>query len=208
MNASRFITLAFGLCSLMSTPCLAQATIQLPSVDFPRAMSLADALQKRRSVRDFTDARALSDQTLANLLWAACGISSDDGKITAPSAMNKQDIRLYVCRQDGAYLYIPQSNTLLQVSDHDLRHAVADRQAFAAQAPLCLVLVSDTGQFAHNGQLMGAVDAGYVSQNICLACTALGLKTVPRMTMDQATLREALGLSDTMVLLLNHPVGY
>ena len=30
---------------------------------------------------------------------------------------------------------------------------------------------------------MGVVDAGYVSENICLTCIALGLNTVPRITI-------------------------
>ena len=55
---------------------------------------------------------------------------------------------------------------------------------------------------------MGAIDAGYVSQNICLACTALELATVPRMTMDKETLAKELQLNENKVLLLNHPVGY
>jgi nitroreductase len=54
---------------------------------------------------------------------------------------------------------------------------------------------------------MGLADAGYVSENICLVCTALGLKTVPRMTMDEETLRTALQLGDYDDLVLNHPIG-
>ena len=55
---------------------------------------------------------------------------------------------------------------------------------------------------------MGAIDAGYVSQNICLACTALGLATVPRMTMNKETLAKELHLDENKTLLVNHPVGY
>ena len=57
-------------------------------------------------------------------------------------------------------------------------------------------------------KIMGAIDAGYVSQNICLACTALGLATVPRMTMDKETLAKELYLDENKTLLVNHPVGY
>jgi len=69
-------------------------------------------------------------------------------------------------------------------------------------------LASDHSVFGNNAELLGSVDAGYVSQNICLACTALGLKTVPRMTMDQAALHSALSLPEKTVLIINHPVGY
>ena len=208
MKARTLLSMAFILLTLSVMPCRAQQVIKLPAPNFPTTMSLAEALQTRRSQREYTNPQPLSDQVLANLLWAACGVSSEDGKITAPSAMNKQDVRVYVCRADGAYLYNAQANTLTQLTDRDLRQAVASRQTFAAEAPVCLVLASDLSLFGRNAEITGAVDVGYVSQNICLACTALGLKTVPRMTMDQATLHSALALPEKTVLLINHPVGY
>ena len=52
------------------------------------------------------------------------------------------------------------------------------------------------------------MDAGIVSQNISLACAGLGLATVPRGTMDKASLAKKLRLKDSQVLLLNHPVGH
>ena len=65
-----------------------------------------------------------------------------------------------------------------------------------------LVLVSDTKDN------WGALDAGIVSQNISLYCSAVQLATVPRGSMDQEALRKALKLADNQQLYLNHPVGY
>ena len=208
MKSVKFSALVFVLFTLCSPVCLAQEEIALPAPDFPRTVSLGEALQQRRSERDFSNPAPLSDQVLSNLLWAACGISSDEGKITAPSAMNRQDICVYVCREDGAYRYDASRHVLLKVSDKDLRQPIASRQSFAAQAPVCLLIASDLSRFERNAEQMGTVDAGYVSQNICLACVALGLKTVPRMTMDQAALHSALNLPEKTLLILNHPVGY
>ena len=56
--------------------------------------------------------------------------------------------------------------------------------------------------------ISGAIDSGYVSQNIDLACEALGLATVPRATMDKETLKKELKLTDDQHAILNHPVGY
>ena len=90
--------------------------------------------------------------------------------------------------------------------------AVAAGQDFAATAPACLILVADLSKLgdasAERTRLMGAADVGIVSQNISLFCAAAGLSTVPRATMDSATLREALGLSEAQLPVLNHPVGY
>ena len=52
------------------------------------------------------------------------------------------------------------------------------------------------------------MDAGYVSQNICLYCSAAKLATVPRASMDKEALTKALNLTDNQFPVLNNPVGY
>lgn len=200
-----------SLVAMTGMQLMAQSTIQLPTPDKHVQMSLFEALQNRKSTRSFSD-KAVSDATLSQLLWAAIGINRADGHLTAPTAINAQDISVYVIRKDSAYRYQAKQNTLEKVSDQDLRQAVASRQAYAADAPVSLVIVSDNAKFkgsSTNGPtLSGAMDAGYVSQNICLATEALGLVTVPRATMDKDALRQALKLTDQQHPLLNHPVGY
>lgn len=187
----------------------AQETIQLPQPDRKMlSMSLGDALQQRRSVREYQKGQEIDRQTLSTLLWAACGISEPStGKITAPSAVNMQDIKVYVCSEKGAYLFNPKANTLTRVCEKDLRPAIAGRQAFAREAPLSLVLVSTKDTDRSPNEKYGGVDAGYVSQNIYLACTALGLKTVARASMNFDVLKEELKLKETSLLELNHPIG-
>ena len=193
------------LCMVMVAA--AQEVQPLPKPDKKAKMTLFQALDRRESVRDYSD-REIPERTLSNLLWAACGINRPgQGRITAPSAINAQDITVYVCRQDGAWKYDAAAHALTKVSDKDLRKQVAGFQDFAATAPVSLVLVSDISKVRNHSEL-GAMDAGYVSENICLACTALGLATVPRATMDKAELAKELKLSDSEVLMLNNPVGY
>lgn len=204
-----FLTLLPAL--LLSCSAGAQTNVQLPAPDGVKTvkMTLMQALQKRHSTREYNTSKTITDRTLSNLLWAACGYNRPEEKrITAPSALNTQDILVYVCRKDGAYRYDPDANSLVQVSSEDLRPAVAHRQDFAKSAPVCLVLVSDQGKFRQPNIEMGALDAGYVSQNICLAATAIGLATVPRATMDKEALAKGLGLTENQVPLLNHPVGW
>ena len=170
-------------------------------------MSVMQALKQRRSERSYADTE-LSNQQLSTILWAACGISDEKtGKITAPSAMNKQDITLYVACKDGAWRYDNKANSLIKVSKKDLRGAVASRQEFAAKAPVSIVIVSDQSKYGNKALEFGSMSAGYVSQNIYLACTAMGLSTVARATMDEDTLRKEQGLKDTDRLMLNHPIG-
>lgn len=187
--------------------------VTLPQPDKSLGMTLMTALQNRHSTREFSE-KEISDSTLATVLWAACGINRpEEGKITAPSAINKQDILVYVVRKDGTYLYLPKDNGLLKITDQDLRKAVAGPQDFAATAPVSLVFVSDHSRFPAEipdapKATMGAIDAGYVSQNVALVCTALGLNNVPRMTMDATSLKKALNLTDQQDLLLNQQIGY
>ncbi len=187
----------------------AQDIISLPQPEVNKlSMSLGDALQKRRSERKYSN-QEISLQTLSTILWAACGVSDPKtGKITAPSAINMQDIKIYVCSKDGACLYNAKANTLTKVSDKDLREVLAGRQTFAKSAPVTLLLVSTKDTDRSPNERYGAVDAGYVSQNIYLACTALGMKTVARAQMDVEALRRALNFPATTLLELNHPIGY
>ncbi|MDD6002042.1 MAG: nitroreductase family protein [Bacteroidales bacterium] len=185
--------------------------VKLPEPDKNVSMTLYQALQQRKSVREYST-KDIDDMKLSQLLWAAVGINRPDGHLTAPTAINAQDITVYVCRKDGAYLYVAKDNTLQKVSDKDLRKSVASAQAFAADAPISLVIVTDNAKFrggSTNGPtISGAIDAGYVSQNIDLACEALGLCTVPRATMDKDALKKELKLTDSQNAILNHPIGY
>jgi SagB-type dehydrogenase family enzyme len=202
-----------SMLALMSTSCLAQNSIVLPKPSMDNKVTLMQALQSRHSAREYAD-KQIPDDVLSTVLWAACGINRpSEGKITAPSAINAQDILVYVVRKDGTYLYQPKDNSLQKVSSKDLRAAVAGRQNFASSAPVSLVLVSNHNKFPQQipneaKVRMGVVDAGYVSENICLACSALGLNTVPRMTMDTETLKRELRLDDSYDLVLNSQIGY
>ncbi len=200
----------FALALIMTGSIQAQEVITLPQPEVSKlSMSLGDALQQRRSMRSFTE-QEISMQTLSTLLWAACGVSDPKtGKITAPSAINMQDIKVYVCSKDGVCLYNAKANTLTKVSGKDIREAIAGKmQQFAKTAPISLVLVSTKDTDRSPNDKYGAMDAGYVSQNIYLACTALGMKTVARAMMDYDTLKQELNLPETSYLELNHPIGY
>ena len=205
----RFYAIAIAL--MIGAGAFAQDVIPLPQPKWDDnnggKATLVEVLKNRRSEREYSK-EALSDQVLSNVLWAACGINRPaEKKITAPSAINAQDVIVFVCRSDGAFRYDALNNTLIKVSSKDLRKDVAANQAFSAVAPVSLVLVSDLNKFRSPRAELGAIDAGYVSENICLICTAMGLKTVPRATMNKEVLAKELGLIDNQILELNHPIG-
>jgi SagB-type dehydrogenase family enzyme len=185
--------------------------IKLNAPNKSRGSAVMKALSDRQSTREF-DTKELSLQDLSDLLWAANGINREDGKRTAPSAMNRQEIDVYVVNKDGSYLYDPVSHTLKGVTPGDFRKAVAVSQEWAATAPVSIILVANLEKLgdpkSENTRSMAALDAGIVNQNIHIFCAAVGLATVPRGTMNQEELKKALKLSDTQALMLNNPVGH
>lgn len=185
--------------------------IKLNAPDKTRGTAVMKALSDRKSVREF-DTKDLSLQDLSDLLWAANGINRPDGKRTAPTAKNCQEIDVYVINKNGAYLYDPSANILTVVAKGDFRKSIASQQDYVLQAPVCIVLVANLEKLGdpsqENTRLMAAVDAGIVCQNINIFCSAVGLSTVPRAWMVKDELKKALNLSDTQFLMMNNPVGY
>ena len=185
--------------------------IKLDAPDKTGGAPLMKVLNERKSDRTFAPDR-LKPKDLSDLLWAANGVNRPDGKRTAPSAINAQDVDVYVILPEGAYLYDAKAHALNPVAAGDYRAAVAGGQDFVKTAPLSLVLVSDLKRLSktpdENTKLMGAVDVGIVSQNINIVCASLGLSTVPRASMDKDALKKALKLTDTHLILMNSPVGY
>jgi len=188
--------------------------IDLPKPNLDKGHSIMKSLSLRKSAaaQDFGKAKDLSLMELSELLWAANGINRpNEEKRTAPSAMNAQDIDIYVLAKNGAYLYNAKNNSLNLVTNSDLRAMAAGSQEAFAAAPIILLLVSDVSKFPRGDdatrQKMGMFDAGIVSQNISLYCSGTGLITRVRMFMDSEGLAKALKLPATQIPMLNHPTG-
>jgi SagB-type dehydrogenase family enzyme len=184
--------------------------IRLVKPDKSRGEGVMKVLEKRKSERAFAE-KDLSAQDLSDVLWAANGVSRPDGRRTAPSAINAQEVDVFVITKEGAYIYDAKEHLLHLLTAGDFRKAVAAGQDFAADAPLSIVLAADVSRLRgddERAKLIGAVDVGIVCQNINIACAALGLATVPRATMDKETLTRVLKLKEAHLLLMNNPVGY
>lgn len=214
--ADTFLISKHNMKKLLLSAALLLATVSFAQTNLPapqkakKTLSVMEALSTRHSERAYSN-KALTDQELSDLLWAAGGVNRPDGHITSPTAMNKQEIRIFVFTAKGVSEYLPQTNQLKEVVKGDHRDIVAGRQDFAKTAPVSLVLVGDFDKFGSNAEhakLMVAVDAGIVSENINLYCAAAGLATVPRGTMDGPAIQKLLGLNANQLPILNNPVGY
>lgn len=207
---SIFLSLV-AACMLSGAYAQTLSPIQLKAPEKKAGLSVMETLANRHSTREFSN-KNLMLQELSNLLWAANGINRPEkGMRTAPSAMNAQEVDVYVCMEEGAFLYDAKSNQLQPVIQEDLRGLVGGKQTFVKNAPVVLLMVSDLSKLpggnSEQTKLMAAIDAGIVSQNISIACSGLGLITVPRASMDKEALAQKLKLKSTQLLLMNNPVG-
>ncbi len=195
---------------LMTSVATFAQDIKLPAPDFnQKSLSMIETLRTRHSVRSYENT-PLTKQQISNVCWAACGQTRDDNHITAPTAMNRQEIRLFVFTKEGVYEYFTKGNLLKQKVKGDHRKLIAGQQDFVMQAPVSLLMVIDFEKFGSQDEralMMGCVDAGNVSENINLYCQAVGLATVPRASMDTKGISKLLQLSDKQLPIMNNPIG-
>jgi nitroreductase len=187
------------------------AASPLPKPKTEGGMPLMEALKNRKSSREFAD-RSLSDQVLGNLLWAADGVNRPDGHRTAPSAMNWQQIDIYVAKADGLWLFDPNAHALTKVLDKDVREATGT-QPFVKTAPVNLVYVADFARLPKNMAdadklFNSAADTGFIAQNVYLYCASEGLSAVVRGLVDKPVCAKAMGLRDDQKIILAQTVGY
>lgn len=187
-----------------------QQALALPAPRRERSSLLA-LLERRRSQREFSPA-ALPLELLSDLLWAAFGINRPDtGGRTAPSALNAQEIDVYVALPSGLYLYHAKAHDLRRVAEVDARR-VTGYQDFVDEAPIDLIYVADHAhtRAVPEGQrdVFAAACAGAVAQNVYLFCAEQGLNTVVRAWFDGKALAETLKLGSHERVLLTQTVGY
>ncbi|MGB7495165.1 MAG: SagB/ThcOx family dehydrogenase [Candidatus Acidiferrum sp.] len=205
-----FAFLLLSICFAPISPAQSLKPVQLPSPQTHGGRPLMQALSERKSTREFSSA-ALSAQTLSNLLWAAFGINRPDGRRTAPSAMNWQEVIIYVATHEGVYVYDAKANALNPVLAGDFR-ANTGTQSFVADAAVNLVYVSDFSKTSDGGssesEMYSAADVGFIAQNVYLYCASEGLATVVRGTIDKAALAKILKLQAKQKIVLAQSVGY
>jgi len=184
--------------------------VQLPAPQTDIGRPLMQVLKDRSSTRGFSGEK-LPAQVLSDLLWAAFGVNRpDSGKRTAPSAMNWQEMDIYVATADGLYVYDANRNQLNPVLRDDVR-AQTGTQSFVKDAPLDLVYVADLAKTRGDSterDMYVAADAGFIAENVYLFCASEKLATVVRGSIDKPALAKTLRLRADQRIILAQTVGY
>lgn len=192
------------ICNLMSLTAQAEDIIKLPAANKTGGKPLMQALNSRQSNKQFST-KSIDEQTLANILWAAVGVNRENGKLTIPTAMNHQDIEVYVVRADGIWLYDVKEHLLRNISTEDARPMVA-KQAYAAKAPLALLYVTNNNETPN--MQYAAMHAGSAYQNVGLYCASAGLANVVRSSIDKRKLSKAMQLAVTKSIIISQSIGW
>ena len=184
----------------------ADSVKNLPAPQKNGGMPLMQALNERSTKRAYSNTD-LTDQQISDLLWCANGVNRQNGKRTAPSAVNRQEIELYLLTSTGVFKYDAVKNTLTEINKGDFR-----KWAGKFVSPVYVVLVADLNKAI--SPHYAKIDSGYVSQNIYLYCASAGLGTCAIGSFDRIKdsekgkkLRDALKLGTKEVVLLTHSVG-
>jgi len=189
-------------------------SIDLDPPDINRGIPVMNALKNRRSIREI-QSKKLPHYHLSNLLWASDGVNREDGKRTAPSAMNLNITEIYALLEEGIYFYDHENHRLVQKVSGDFR-ILAGEQDFIKDAPLDLVYIANLEK-AENPErsfpteqvkLWAAIEAGHQSQNVYLYCASEGLGTVIRAGMNEKEFCRILNFSERQIFIANQTIGY
>jgi nitroreductase len=184
--------------------------IQLLKAEMGSSNPFIQLLWKRLSSREFSP-EPLPVEVLSKLLWAAFGINRPDGKRTAPTASNRQEIDIYVATAKGLYLYDAKANLLNPILADDI-HRMTGRQPYVKEAAVNLIYVADYSKMGTGTSevkdLYSSAATGAISENVYLYCASEGLATVVRAGIDKPALANVMKLGPDQKIILAQSVGY
>ncbi len=193
--------------------------IDLPNPIVTSDVSVEEAMRSRRSVRAYST-EALSQAELGQMLWAAQGVTNQNGYRTVPSAGAKYPLELYAVVGNvegidpGIYKYDPKAHSIQRIKEGDSRMSICQaalNQEYLAYAPATIAITAVKDRSAQKYGSRAAryvlLEAGAAGQNIHLAAETQGLGTVEIGAFDDDRISGILGLSDKEKPILLMPLG-
>lgn len=209
-----FSTLAVMI-MMSSTTFAAQSEIILPAPNFKTELNVMDALQQRKSDRNFVE-KDLTPAQLSKILWAANGITHDNGKRVNPAALRVYSVEVYAVTREGIYLYDAANHKLNLIAAGDYRSATTSGQSFVSNAAVNLVYVEtpDAWEGARkippreNQIAFANIIAGAMVQSVALAAQTENLGNCVRGSINRDEFRKVAKLSADKNILLAQSVGF
>ena len=188
--------------------------IDLPQPEVTGGGALTEALAQRRSIRQYQP-QPLELTDVSQLLWAAQGVTSSNGRRTAPSAGALYPLELYLVTPDGQYRYDPNRHQLEVLGEDDVRTELsraALSQEAVETAPAVFVVAAVHSRtelkYGERTERYVNLEAGHAAQNLLLQAVVLGLGAVPIGAFDDDEVQEVLSLPSDHEPLYLIPVGH
>nr|MBC7243936.1 SagB/ThcOx family dehydrogenase [Chloroflexota bacterium] len=195
------------------TPSTQAKEISLPPPRTKGPLSLEEALLRRRSVRMYRHS-PLNWQDIAQLFWAAQGVTRSWGGRTAPSAGALYPLELYAAKADGVYHYLPHGHSVEVTIQEDIRRALWAAglyQEALAQASVIFIITAvyrrTQIKYGDRAERYVELEAGHAAQNLLLQAVALDLGAVVIGAFYDEAVASALHLPAAEKPLYLIPVG-
>ncbi len=208
-----------GLKSNLKMNTSVQQVINLPPPVYRSNTSIEEALLKRRSVRAYKNER-MEIKDIAQLLWAAQGITSAEGSRTTPSAGALYPLEIYLVSGDinnlpaGVYHYTPLDHSLTLVEAGDKRKLLAASALMQGSISRSAGVIVISGVYARTtikyferGKKYVHMEAGQCSQNIYLQAVSLHIGTVVMGAFTDTLVKKVLKLPREAEPLYLMPIG-
>jgi SagB-type dehydrogenase family enzyme len=193
--------------------------VRLSTPRYRSATSMEEALLKRRSVREYSKS-VLSLVEVSQLLWAAQGITGQNGSRTTPSAGALFPLEVYLVAghvgglSSGIYKYEPRGHELTLVMSGDKREdlygATLEQESVrdgAAAIIIAAVYEPVTQKYGERGTRYVHMEAGHAAQNVYLQAVSLDLGTVVIGAFKDERIRKVLQMPSEESPLYIMPVG-
>ena len=174
-------------------------TYQLPTPEKEGGMPLYEALNSRKSQRDFDPSKPLNPEIISQALWSCYGVNRANNYKTVPSAVAWFPLIIYVFLEEGVYKYNPEENSLTLIIEGDYR-AITGTQDYPANAGANFVIIADfnkssamDGDDEHKLRSI-YLDTGHCTMGLYLYAASMNLKGVDRAMVDSDKVLELLGL--------------
>jgi SagB-type dehydrogenase family enzyme len=196
-----------------------QHVINLPPPVYRSNTSIEEALLKRRSVRAYKN-EPMDIKDIAQLLWAAQGITSAEGHRTTPSAGALYPLEIYLVSGDinnlpaGVYHYTPLDHSLTLIEAGDKRKLLAASALMQGSINRSAGVIVISGVYARTtikyferGKKYVHMEAGHCSQNIYLQAVSLNIGTVVMGAFTDTLVKKVLKLPREAEPLYLMPIG-
>jgi SagB-type dehydrogenase family enzyme len=194
--------------------------VKLSELKVSSKSRIEELIEKRRSIRKYTD-RELSESVISRILWAAQGISSEDGLRTSPSAGALYPLEIHLVAGEGSglepgtYRYVPEEHIIVQEIAGDMREKLSKAalsQPMVKNAFVSIVISAVypriTSKYGKRGIRYAHMEAGHAAQNVYLLGVELGVGTCAVGAFEDEEVRKVLKLPANEEPLYILPLGY